>query len=125
MRREGTLAPETWAAARERFEAYGPTAQTVVREVAKAMEFGREEYDERVTSEVTETARQAIFAEQLAVRVDDAEGFEAWRAETDHEVRASNDRARALYREFGFETHHVIPGYYDDGEDAHVMVRGR
>ena len=41
------------------------------------------------------------------------------------EVRAGNDRARALYREFGFETHHVVPGYYDDGEDANVMVRGR
>ena len=87
MRTEGTLAPESWSAAHERYEELGPTARTVVREVAKAMEFGREEYDERVTSEVTETARQAIFAEQLAVRVDDAEVFEAWRAETDHEVR--------------------------------------
>ena len=41
------------------------------------------------------------------------------------EVRAGNDRARTLYRDFGFQTHHVVPGYYDDGEDAHVMVRGR
>ena len=87
MRREGTLAPETWAAARERFEAYGPTAQTVVREVAKAMEFDREEYQERVTGDVVETARRAMFAEALAVRVDDAEGFAAWREETPHDVR--------------------------------------
>jgi ribosomal-protein-alanine N-acetyltransferase len=41
------------------------------------------------------------------------------------EVRASNGAATSLYREFGFETHHVIPAYYDDGEDAHIMVRGR
>ena len=87
-----TLAPETWTAARERFEALGPTAQSVVREVAKAMEFDREEYDDRVTSDVVETARQAMFAEELAVRVDDAEAFEAWRAETAQEVHVVGRR---------------------------------
>ena len=39
------------------------------------------------------------------------------------EVRRSNEPARSLYETFGFETHHVQPGYYDDGEDALVMVR--
>lgn len=39
------------------------------------------------------------------------------------EVRESNEAARALYDGFGFEVHHVLSGYYDDGEDAHVMVR--
>jgi len=38
------------------------------------------------------------------------------------EVRASNDRARSLYSRFGFERHHTVPRYYDDGEDALVMV---
>ena len=89
----GTLAPETWAAAHERFEALGPTARSVVREVAKAMEFDREEYDDRVTSDVVETARRAMFAEELAVRVDDAEAFEAWRAETAHEVHVVGHEA--------------------------------
>ena len=41
------------------------------------------------------------------------------------EVRANNDAARELYGDFGFVTHHVLSGYYDDGEDAHIMVRGR
>ncbi|WP_254839065.1 DUF5809 family protein [Natronomonas marina] len=87
MRREGRLAPETWADARDRFEAFGPTAQTVVREVARAMEFDREEYDERVTADVVETARQAMFAEQLAVRVDDEDAFAEWRETSTVEVR--------------------------------------
>jgi ribosomal-protein-alanine N-acetyltransferase len=39
------------------------------------------------------------------------------------EVRAGNDAAIHLYRRFGFTHHHTIPRYYDDGEDALVMVR--
>jgi ribosomal-protein-alanine N-acetyltransferase len=40
------------------------------------------------------------------------------------EVRAGNDEAIRLYREFGFTHHHTVPRYYDDGEDALVMLRG-
>ena len=71
MHTEGIHAPETEAEARELYEAAGPTAQTVVREVAKAMEFDREEYSERVTGDVVETARDAVFASLLAVTVGD------------------------------------------------------
>jgi ribosomal-protein-alanine N-acetyltransferase len=39
------------------------------------------------------------------------------------EVRESNDDARSLYREFDFESLRRVPRYYDDGEDAIVMVR--
>lgn len=39
------------------------------------------------------------------------------------EVRRGNNHARSLYDDFGFELHHVSPGYYDDGEDALVLVR--
>jgi ribosomal-protein-alanine N-acetyltransferase len=39
------------------------------------------------------------------------------------EVRASNERAQALYRRFGFEEVGRRRGYYqDDGEDAVVML---
>lgn len=38
------------------------------------------------------------------------------------EVRQSNDRARSLYEEFGFEHAKTIPRYYDNGEDALVML---
>lgn len=40
------------------------------------------------------------------------------------EVRASNDPAKELYRRFGFEPMRRVERYYDDGEDAIVMVRG-
>ncbi len=39
------------------------------------------------------------------------------------EVRRSNDVARALYRAFDFEHEGVVPRYYDNGEDALVLVR--
>jgi ribosomal-protein-alanine N-acetyltransferase len=39
------------------------------------------------------------------------------------EVRAGNEAAIQLYRQFGFRHHHTVPRYYDDGEDALVMVR--
>ncbi|RQG94111.1 ribosomal protein S18-alanine N-acetyltransferase [Natrarchaeobius chitinivorans] len=38
------------------------------------------------------------------------------------EVRRSNDRAKRLYREFGFEPLRRVSGYYEDGEDAIVML---
>ena len=78
----GLLAPETEAEVRQQFEAVGPPAQTVTREVARAMEFPKEEYQERVTGEVVETARDALFASLLQVGVGDREEFEA--AKRDH-----------------------------------------
>ncbi len=39
------------------------------------------------------------------------------------EVRESNDAARGLYGRFGFRPVKRVPRYYDDGEDAVVMVR--
>ncbi|NHX37201.1 MULTISPECIES: DUF5809 family protein [Halolamina] len=88
MRTEGVFSPETEADAVEAFESVGPAARTVVRETAKAMSFDREEYDERVTGEVVETARDALFASLLAVTVGDREEWEAWREDhPEYEVR--------------------------------------
>ncbi|WP_049922112.1 ribosomal protein S18-alanine N-acetyltransferase [Halopiger djelfimassiliensis] len=39
------------------------------------------------------------------------------------EVRRSNDGAKRLYREFGFEPLRRVPGYYGNDEDAIVMLR--
>jgi hypothetical protein len=86
METEGQFAPDSAAAARDRYEALGSTAQVVVKEVAKAMELDAETYRERVTGEVVETARDVLFAESLAVTVGTREEFEEWRADTDHDV---------------------------------------
>ncbi|QLH80410.1 DUF5809 family protein [Halosimplex pelagicum] len=88
MDTEGTIAPTTAAAARERYEALGSTAQVVVKETAKAMEMDAEEYRDRVTGEVVETARDALFASLLEVRVGSREAFDEWVADNDgYEVR--------------------------------------
>jgi len=86
MHTEGTLSPETVAEASDRYEQLGSTAQVVVKAVAKSMEFDREEYGERVTGDVVETAREAMFGEQLRVRVGTREEFDEWRETADHEV---------------------------------------
>ncbi len=39
------------------------------------------------------------------------------------EVRESNLAARSLYEDFDFAVERIISNYYDDGEDAYVMVR--
>jgi hypothetical protein len=86
MDTEGLFAPETAEAARERYEALGPSAQTVVKEVTRAMEFDATEYDERVSGDVVETARDALFASMLEVRVGSRAEFEDWRESADCEV---------------------------------------
>lgn len=41
----------------------------------------------------------------------------------DLEVRVSNIPAKSLYEKYGFENVGIRKGYYDDGEDAIVMVK--
>lgn len=38
------------------------------------------------------------------------------------EVRESNDPAISLYRKYDFRVHHAVSRYYENGEDALVMV---
>ncbi|KAB1187405.1 MULTISPECIES: DUF5809 family protein [Haloferax] len=83
METHGTISPETREAAADAFDRVGPTAQVVVRETAKAMEFDREEYRERVTGDVVETVRNALFAESLTVTVGSRAEFDEWCADHD------------------------------------------
>jgi stalled ribosome rescue protein Dom34 len=86
MHTDGEFLPATADEARERYEQLGSRAQVVVKAVAKAMAFDSEEYDQRVTGDVVETAREAMFGEQLQVRVGTREEFEAWREDADQTV---------------------------------------
>lgn len=88
MHTTGQFTPTTREHAQEIYDSVGPTAQTMVREVAKAMQFDSAEYEERVTSEVVMTARDALFASLLEVSVGTYEEFDAWCAEnvTDDEI---------------------------------------
>lgn len=68
-----------------------------------------------------EYRRRGIARRLLARALVDLDDAGAVRAEL--EVRRSNDAARALYDEFGFERRGLRSGYYTDGEDAIVMTR--
>lgn len=77
MQTAGYVLPETEDEARELYEELGPMAQELTREVALAMDFDRDEYDDRVTSDVVETARDALFGSLLVVTTGEADAFEA------------------------------------------------
>ncbi|MFT4947679.1 MAG: hypothetical protein ACI8TL_001928 [Natronomonas sp.] len=86
METEGAFLPETKAAVRAQYDRLEPTAKAVVREVTKAMGFDGDEYDERVTDDVYETAQDVLFASQLAVTIGTRGEFEQWRESADHDV---------------------------------------
>lgn len=126
MRTEGVFSPETESEAREAFESVGPAAQVVVRETAKAMEFDREEYDERVTGEVVETARDALFASLLSVHVGTREEWETWQDDhpaTDTHVNGSESVDNVVWHVAPFAETAVAATYQQKEEAAIGTLR--
>ena len=125
METEGQFSPATVAAARDRYESLGSTAQVVVKEVAKAMGLSADEYSERVTGEVVETARDALFAESLAVTVGSREEFEDWRADTDHAVEILGSEAvdNVVWHAPAFADEAVAATYQSEREAAVGTLR--
>jgi hypothetical protein len=125
METHGFLDPADEADAKRRYEAVGPAAQTVVKETAKAMAFDREEYDERVTGEVVETARDALFASLLAVHTGSREEYESWLANRDREVieRGSENVSQVAWHDALGET--VVAATYESETDAAVATLRR
>ncbi|MDS0299881.1 DUF5809 family protein [Halogeometricum sp. S1BR25-6] len=126
METEGSFAPESEEEAREAFESAGPTAQQVVREAAKAMSFDREEYRERVTGDVVETARNVLFADRLRVRIGTREEFEAWTDEhPEYEVTevGSPNVDRVVWHAAPFAKEAVAATYQNEREAAVGTLR--
>lgn len=127
MHVEGVFAPETVAEARDRYESCGPVAQTVVREVAKAMSFDREEYGERVTGDVIATARDALFASMLEVTVGTAGEFDEFCEANPGlapDVEGSDNVDRVVWHPAPFADA-VVAATFQDEEDAAVSTLRR
>lgn len=126
MDERGFLAPETAEAAAEQYRELGPAAQTVTRETAKAMEFDREEYRERVTSDVVETARDALFASLLEVTVGTYEEFEAFcedHPDLDVYENGSTEVERAVWHVVPFKDAVVAATFQNEPEAAVGTLR--
>ncbi|WP_435344607.1 DUF5809 family protein [Haloarchaeobius sp. HRN-SO-5] len=121
MHTVGHLRPETQATANEAYESAGPTAQLVVKEVAKSMGFDREEYRGRVDADVVETARDVLFAAKLAVDVGTREEYDEWRAGFDGDVyeTGSENVDNVVWHEAPFAGEAVAATFQNE-EDAAV-----
>ena len=125
MHTVGTFTFESAANARTQYESVGPAAQTVVREVAKAMDFDREEYDERITGDVVETARDALFASLLEVRVGSREEFEEWCDAYDGEVTTVGHEAVDRVVWHAGPDGEAVAATFQEEEDAAVATLRR
>jgi hypothetical protein len=128
MDTEGVYAPETVERARARYDSLGSTAQIVVKETAKAMELSNEEYDERVTSSVVETARDALFASLLEVTHGSREEFETWRdehPETTVDLVGSDNVDSVAWHRCPFEETVIAATYQNEPDAAAATVRRR
>ncbi|WP_338727042.1 DUF5809 family protein [Haladaptatus sp. DJG-WS-42] len=122
MHEDGLFSPATIEDAREQFEQVGPAAQLTVRETAKAMEFDREEYHERVTGDVVTTARNALFSSLLKVTVGTRTEFDDWCAE--HEeyevIEAGSDTVDHVVWHVAPFAGTVVAATFQNEEDAAV-----
>ncbi|TQQ83492.1 hypothetical protein EGH24_01490 [Halonotius terrestris] len=128
MEIDGIYAPETADDAGEAYESLGSTAQIVVKETAKAMELSNDEYAERVTSEVIETARDALFASLLEVFHGDRDAFEAWcddHPEYTVERLGSDNVDSVVWHPIPFAETVIAATYQDEPAAAAATVRRR
>jgi hypothetical protein len=114
-------------AAREAYEATGPAAQVVIKETTKAMGFDNAEYDDRVTGEVIETARAALFASLLRVYHGSRETFEAWceRRQYSVDLAGSDSVESVVWHPVAVDETVVAASYQAEPDAAAATVRRR
>lgn len=126
METRGFLAPETPSDAADTFESLGPVAQVVTKEVARAMAFDRDEYNDRVTEDVVQTAREALFASLLEVHVGSASEFDSWLDERDglevHLEGNENVDQRAWHPVYPDDTVAAVT-FHDEADAAVATVK--
>lgn len=86
MHSDGLVTVDSWQTAEIWYEGLAPVAQTIVRELARSMEFDRAEYNNRVSTTVVETARNAMFASLLEVKVGTKADLNKWQSEIPYDV---------------------------------------
>lgn len=126
METTGVYEPETIGEAQEAYREAGPAAKVVVRETASAMEFDSAEYESRVTSDVVETARDALFASLLVVRIGSREEFEEWcgeRPSYDSRLVGGENVDRVVWHAAPFAKRVVAATFQDAREAAIATVR--
>jgi len=122
-----TFAPETRADALEYYEEVGPVAQVVVREATKAMSFGADEYDERVTPEVIRTARRDLRRDARGPRRRGGE-FDDWLAESEFDeddvVRIGSDNVdNVVWHPIPFADTVIAATYQEEPDAAASTLR--
>jgi hypothetical protein len=127
MHTEGVYEPETVEATREAYETAGPAAQIVVKEATKAMEFDNAEYENRVTSDVIETARDALFASLLTVYHGSRDEFEEWceKRQDSVDLAGSDDVESVVWHPVAIDETVVAASYQAEPEAAAATVRRR
>jgi hypothetical protein len=120
---DGRFAPDSVGAARRRYADLATTARQVVRETARAMEFDREEYRDRVDADVVATARDALFAAELEVRVGTREEFEDWRDSFDGDVHVAGNENVDNVAWHAFDGTAVAATFQNEPEAAVATLR--
>lgn len=128
MNTTGVYEPETADAVKTAYENVGSVAQIVTKETTRAMGFDSVEYDERVTGDVIETARDAVFASLLTTYHGSREEFETWCEGRSFDVierHGSENVDRVVWHPVVCRDTVVSASYQHEREAAAATVRRR
>ena len=125
MEREGSVAPETEAAAREEYARLAGPAATVTREVARALD-AAERLREK-PEPVVATAHDALFASLLVVHRGTRGEFEAWvdERDLDPDVVGSGNVERVAWHPVPSAGVVAAATFQDEPEAAVATIRRR